>query len=342
MSQVAKQSSELPACTSGSFLIDSELTLTFGDKLYSTVISYSIYGDLNNPVIVVLGGISADQYVADTDIEGILVKGWWDPLVGHGKAIDLNSYCVVSINYLDGLSSGQVDKQDPKLKISTFDQATILNLLLLELGLDSYEAIIGASYGGMVALAFAEKYPSKLGRIIAVCCTDKSSSRNTAFRSIQRQILEFSIAQNDAQTGLVLARSLATLGYRGETEIESRFENNICTQTQAIDFPVIGYLKNQGEKFADRFCADRFINLSLSVDLHHITNRNINVPCLCIGIQGDLIAPIPVVKAMANSIGDNAQFQQIQSKVGHDGFLKEFDQLAVLIQNSLNTNSLGK
>ena len=337
MPYIAKHNDQLPDCISGSFHIEPELELTFGDKLYSTIVSYSVYGDIQKPAIVVLGGISADQYVADTDIEGIFVKGWWDPLVGYNKAIDLNHYSVISLNYLDGRSSAGNFCLDDQLKISTFDQATILNLLLNELKLTSYHAIVGASYGGMVALAFAERFPAKLEQLIVICCTEKSSPRNTALRSLQRQILQLSLKHDDAETGLVLARSLATLGYRGATEIESRFENTICTESKSVDFPVIGYLKNQGEKFADRFCANRFINLSLSVDLHQITPQNISVPCLCIGIEGDLIAPIPSVKQLAKKIGQHAQFSKLKSKVGHDGFLKEFDQLNKLIQSRLGS-----
>ena len=334
MAEALKNTSELPDCLSGSFHIESDLELTFGDTLSSTIIEYTLYGDVNKPAIVVLGGISANQYVANTYVEGHLVNGWWDPLVGVGKAIDLNRYCVVSINYLDGQSSNRTNANGP-LKISTFDQATILNYLLAELGLSEYFAIIGSSYGGMVALAFAEKYPTKLKQLITVCCTEKSSSRNTALRSLQRQILEFSSKHDDIKTGLILARSLATLGYRGSNEIETRFENDICTESKSFDFPVTSYLQNQGEKFADRFCSERFTNLSLSVDLHHVTPTNIKAPCLCVGIEGDLIAPVDDVKQLVSRIGENAKYEHINSNVGHDGFLKEFSQLTNLIQSNL-------
>ncbi|MBV1911346.1 MAG: alpha/beta fold hydrolase [Kangiellaceae bacterium] len=336
MVEALKHTKQLPECISGSLHIESELELNFGDTLYSTVVSYSLYGDKTKPAIVVLGGISADQYVADTIIEGVYVKGWWDALVGHNKAIDLNQYCVVSIDYLDGQSSTRKITKEQQLKISTFDQAQILIHLLKKLELDKFDALIGASYGGMVGLAFAQAYPDKLNQLIVVCCTEKSSSRNTGFRSLQRQILEFAIEHDDTQQGLVLARSLATLGYRGETELENRFENNICSESKTIDLPIVGYLKKQGEKFASRFCAKRFINLSLSVDLHQVDAQKITLPSLCVGIEGDLIAPIDSVKELALKIGSNAQFKLLNSKVGHDGFLKEFSQLSTLIQSNLS------
>ena len=324
---------------SGSFLIAGRLELTFGQQLNNTVVSYSIYGDINKPVIAILGGISADQFVADTNVEGIFVQGWWDKLVGYGKAVDLNRYCVLSFSYVDGQTSDKrVDRANAPsgdLKLSTFDQANILKLLLKELKIEQLHAIIGSSYGGMVGLAFAQSHPQKLNQLVAICCTEKSSAKNTAYRALQRKIIKFSLKNNDIDTGLEIARSIAMLGYRGSDEIEQRFENHICPESKTIRFPVTSYLKNHGEKFARRFNAIRFVNLSLSVDLHHVNPKKITVPCFCVGIKGDHIAPSEKVKSLANRIGQQATFASIESKCGHDGFLTEHEQLIPIIKKVL-------
>lgn len=335
MSASLKSANCLPKCISGTLQIAETIALTFGDKVESIDISYSLYGNINKPAIAVLGGISANQFVADTDVNGVFVKGWWDKLVGYDKAIDLEQYCVVSIDYLDGQSLNWLNDEDESLKISTFDQAFILNQVLKHLEITKLSCLIGASYGGMVGLAFAQRYPHRLEQLIAIGCTAQSSAKNTAFRSLQRQIINFSLQNNDAKQGLALARSLAMLGYRGEDEIESRFANEICVNQQQAEFPITDYLKSHGDKFADEFCANRFIDLSLSVDLHKIVPRKISVNTLCIGIQNDLIAPIDKVKNLTIQIGNNADFLELKSNFGHDGFLKEFDQLEQILTTRL-------
>jgi homoserine O-acetyltransferase/O-succinyltransferase len=327
----------LAECVSGTIELDSPFRLTFGQELLSAFVSYTLYGDLTKPLVLVLGGISADQYVADTNIEGIFVKGWWDPLVGYGKAIDLNRYCVLSFDYLDGQSGTLKCPLHQDINISTFDQATVINQLMNHLGIDCLAVAIGSSYGGMVALAFAEKYPDRVEQLIAICCNQKSDARNTAIRQLQRDILQFASAAGDNRQGLILARSLAMLGYRGAEELENRFPNQINFDNSEYDFPVVGYLKAQGEKFADRFCSQRFLNLSLSVDLHQIEPTNIKSTCLLLAIQGDLIAPPECISQLSKSIGLNASYSLIQSDVGHDGFLKEFEQISQLIKSRIGT-----
>lgn len=327
----------LPECISGSVELNTPFVLTFGQELHSGVISYSLYGDLSNPAIVILGGISADQYVADSNIEGIFVKGWWDPLVGYGKSVDLNKYCVISFDYLDGQSGKLVSAQNNQIDISTFDQASIINHLMHHLNINCLAAIIGSSYGGMVALAFAEKFPKKVQQIIAICCNQQSDARNTAIRQLQRDILSFASEKGDNRKGLILARSLAMLGYRGSEELDKRFPNQISPKAKQYDFPVVGYLNAQGEKFADRFCSQRFLNLSLSVDLHRISPSKIKTACFLVGIQGDLIAPPEKMLSLSKDIGNNASYEQIQSDFGHDGFLKEFEQLSQLIKSQIGT-----
>ena len=89
------------------------------------------------------------------------------------------------------------------------------------------------------------------------------------------------------------------------------------------------------EKFARRFNAIRFVNLSLSVDLRHVNPKKITVPCFCVGIKGDHIAPSEKVKSLANRIGQQATFASIESKCGHDGFLTEHEQLIPIIKKVL-------
>ncbi len=328
------QTVNLPECISSCVALASPFELTFGHSFKDVVINYSFYGDINKPTVVILGGISASQYVADTNIEGIFVKGWWDPLVGYEKAVDLRHYSVLSIDYFDGLNGLNKDSSQTPF-ISTFDQASAIKQVIEQLDIFKVAAIIGSSYGGMVALAFAQKFPEHLEKVITICAGNGSDSRNTALRHLQRSILQLSLESGQANRGLELARSLAMLGYRGANELQQRFPNEIQVEEKQASFPILSYLENQGKKFAGRFNPQRFINLSLSVDLHQINPENINVDCLLIGIEGDLIVAPEQIQALAKEIGHHAQFSSITSDVGHDGFLKEFGQIAALIQTQL-------
>ena len=91
------------------------------------------------------------------------------------------------------------------------------------LGLESLHAIVGASYGGMVALCFAERHAALVGRIVVLSAADKSQVLSTAWRSVQRQIVREAIARGDGPAGLKLARALAMATYRSAVEFELRF-----------------------------------------------------------------------------------------------------------------------
>src|SRR5204863_400967 len=98
--------------------------------------------------------------------------------------------------------------------ISSYDQAEALAQLLDHLGLASLAAIAGGSYGGMVGLAFAERYPERVARLIVIGAPDRSHPLATAWRSVQRRIVSLAAACGQAQEGLKVARALAMTTYR--------------------------------------------------------------------------------------------------------------------------------
>ena len=157
--------------------------LHYGDELADARIAFRLVGPADAPVVAVLGGISAHRVVNGEE-------GWWPELVGAGHAIDTADYCVLGIDYLGGRggsSAPQTGRKFPPL--SSYDQAHALRRIVEHLGLKSLHAIVGASYGGMVALCFAEAYPELIGRIVVLSAADKSQVLSTAWRSVQRQIV---------------------------------------------------------------------------------------------------------------------------------------------------------
>ena len=127
---------------------------------------YELFGSPENPVVAVLGGISASRHVASNRSNPVI--GWWEDCVGEGRAIDVASFRILGIDYATG-----VDTRDT---MTTADQARHLADVLDQAGIQRLHAIVGASYGGMIALAFAEAYPERVDRLIVISASHESNS----------------------------------------------------------------------------------------------------------------------------------------------------------------------
>jgi homoserine O-acetyltransferase len=162
--------------------LPSPLLLHHGGQLTVPRIAWHLAGPAGAPVVAVLGGISAERVVAAEE------GGWWDAGIGHGRGVDTLHWQVLGIDYLggSGASSGpsRTDAAFPTL--STFDQAAALLAVMDALGIEQLHAIVGASYGGMVALAFAERYPERVSRLVVMSAAEKAHPLSTAWRSVQR------------------------------------------------------------------------------------------------------------------------------------------------------------
>ena len=175
--------------------LPEDFTLESGEALSRPFMRLRIYGDARKPAIAVAGGISAGRAVAD----GADGAGWWRDFVAPGRSIDLNRYCVIGFDFLP-------NPEEIARTISTVDQARALRFALNELGFDALFSFVGSSYGGMVALAYAEAFPAHLEKLIIISAADKPHPFGTALRGIQRRIVEFGAANGDASGGVALAR----------------------------------------------------------------------------------------------------------------------------------------
>ena len=146
-------------------------------------VAWRLEGALDGPVIVVLGGISADRRVVST-ARG---PGWWSILAGPGCAIDTNRYAILSFDYVGG-SGGTTVTGDEERPVSTSDQAAVTAALLDNIGIERAHAFVGASYGAMVALAFGVEHPERSDRLIVVSGAHRANPMATAWRSIQRKL----------------------------------------------------------------------------------------------------------------------------------------------------------
>src|SRR5256885_2214466 len=125
--------------------------------------NYELVGPEAAPVVVVLGGISATRHVTSTESDA--APGWWDALVGPGRAVDTTRVRVLGVDYIDG---GRGSDGRPRRTVTTHDQADAIAAVLDAVGVERVHAFIGASYGGMVALAFAERLPHRVERLVVI------------------------------------------------------------------------------------------------------------------------------------------------------------------------------
>jgi homoserine O-acetyltransferase len=330
----------------GVFGIAGALRLHHGGELRDVQIAWRLAGALDAPVVCALGGISANREVCLGDEPH---KGWWSEVVGPGGALDTDEHRVLSFDYLggsgdstgphaasigpaspaasdNGTAAAYASPQSAFPSISSYDQAEVLVRLLDHLGLGSLAAITGGSYGGMVGLAFAERYPERVSRLVAIGAPDRSHPLATAWRSIQRRIVSLAAASGQAQEGLKLARALAMTSYRSRAEFAARFGGTPSRDGQRFVFPVEEYLYARGSDYAARYRAESFLCLSESIDLHRVDAGRVFVPTAVVAVREDQLVPLEDLRALAARL-PLGRLYEISSIYGHDAFLKESYQL---------------
>lgn len=303
---------------------DAALRLHHGGELAAVCVGWRLEGRAGAPVVAALGGISAHRRVFDAQGGG---QGWWTALAGPGKPLDSTAVRVLGIDYLgaSGESTGPVRGQ-PFPSVSSYDQARLLRELMDELGVVRLRAIVGASYGGMVALAFAELFPERVERLLVISAAGRAHPMATAWRSVQRRIVRFALSVDRPGEGLELARSLAMATYRSPQEFAARFDSRPVAEEGRFVFPVERYLAARGRDYAARYLPESFLCLSESIDLHAVDAFRIGVPTTLVAVIEDQLVPAGDIRALAQQL-PHARIHEISSLFGHDAFLKEAQQL---------------
>ena len=298
------------------------LTLHLGGRLEDVRVAWRVTGNPDGPLVAALGGISAGRAVADV---GIREKGWWGEVIGSGKALDTERYQVLGIDFLggSGTTTGPRPGQTNFPSISTYDQAEILRRVVEHVHAGPLAAIIGASYGGMVALALAERYPQLVKHVVAISAADRPHPMATAWRSVQRAMVRYAAKNGDSPEGLRLARALAMATYRSPEEFAARFSGAPARIDGRFQFPVEAYLLARGDAYAATYVPEAFVCLSESIDLHTVDAPRIRVPVTLIGILEDQLIPISDLRSLQTRLGGQASLVELSSLYGHDAFLKE-------------------
>ena len=310
-------------------------------------ISFHTFGRLNarkSNVVWVCHALTANSNVEE----------WWDGLFGTHRLFDPDEYFIVCANSLGscyGTTGPLSDENDGPLldcfpAITTRDMSRAHDVLRRHLGLDSIYTLIGASLGGQQALEWAIESPNLFENLILIATNAHHSAYGIAFNESQRTAIyndrTFGNGQlNGGKEGLALARSIAMLSYRsyeGYEKTQSESSNQYLNAFRAST-----YQNYQGKKLADRFCAYSYVTLSKAMDAHNVGRDRVSIECalkeikastLVIGISSDSLFPTNEQKTLANHIHD-ADYVEIHSDFGHDGFLIETEKLESLISDFL-------
>ncbi|WP_341502257.1 alpha/beta fold hydrolase [Gallaecimonas sp. GXIMD4217] len=280
------------------------LALASGDRLASWQLAYRWQGKAGAPVVLVLGGISADRFAWRAD-----GSGWWQGLFDHG--LDLARFRVLTLDYLGGV--GESSPAPGPLAVA--DQALAIALLLERLNVTRLDAVIGASFGAMVALELARHSPELVERLVLIAGAHRSHRLGAAWRGLQRQVLALGEQAGDPALGVALARALAMCSYRCAREFDERFAE---TPQAALD-----YVLSRGQRFAERHDGQVLSRLGQAIDEHRLDPHRIHCPCLVLGLDSDQLVPPWLLAELAEQLPRCRGLEIWPSKYGHDGFIKE-------------------
>ncbi len=278
--------------------------LRSGDLLEDARLQLRFHGNRCGPSVVVLGGISAGRCAGGP-------QGWWCSSVRSGGAIDLDRFNVIGIDF--------APLNNQRVALTAHDQADLIRLALDELGIARLHAFVGASYGGMVALAFGAIAPNRVERLCVIAAAHRPSAQGRAWRGVQRRIIEFGLQQGDAAQGLALARQLAMITYRTPEEFEQRFAADTCEGLGEVD----RYLTRRGSAYIDVMAPLRWLSLSEAIDRFSVDPASVLVPTTTLAFTTDRLVPLHDMRDLKSRLPHLKAFHEMQSLYGHDAFLKE-------------------
>ena len=342
---------------------------THGQTIAPFSIAYETFGELNQErsnAILVCHALSASAHAAGKYTDSPDEKpGWWDGLIGYGKAIDLERWFVVCVN-LPGSPFGTTAPKSLRPDTgrpygshypwpTIEDMVEAQKLVVKHLGIEHLKAIAGGSLGGMQVLMWAAMYPGAADSIIAMASGSAVPVHGIAWHILGRKIIEVDQRFNGGDyyeddsslRGLEVARMLGHMTYLSSHALQRKFGRRRRGNTK--QFEIDSYFEHQGKKFASHYDANSYIRVQAAMDEMDLEEQYGNLQSafarwrgrtLLVSFDTDWLFPPAEserVAAAMRSLGVPVHHEQFVSANGHDTFLIDFAMIEGLVRRFLET-----
>ena len=354
------------------------LRLDCGRTLGPITIAYETYGTLNSDrsnAVLVLHALSGDAHAAFRHSPDDRKAGWWDIMIGPGKAIDTQKYFVICSNILGGCKgstgpstvnpeTGRPFGMDFPI-ITVSDMVRCQKRLVDSLGISRLLCAIGGSLGGMQALEWSVAYPDSVRAVIPISTTGSFSAQSIAFNEVARRAIMSDPNWNGGNycdgpapdKGLAIARMIGHITYLSDEALGSKFGRNLQDKAMysydfMTEFQVESYLHYQGLSFTQRFDANTYLYITKAMDYFDLASRDgslaktmarARAEFLIVSFSTDWLFPPYQSKEIVRALRANdieCSYCQITSPYGHDAFLLEKENLSHLVSHYINSVSM--
>jgi len=348
------------------------LSLDSGATLEPVDVAYETYGELNaerSNAILILHAFTGDAHAA-----GISRKtgkpGWWDNMIGPGKAFDTEKYFVVCSNVLGGcMGTTGPSSTNPKTGkpyamdfpvITIADMVRLQRMVVDHLGIERLLAVAGGSMGAMQALQWAVDYPERVAAAIPIAGTWRHSAQQIAFNEVGRQAImadpdwrggDYYGTQGPAR-GLAVARMIGHITYMSDESMREKFGRRLREKEKFgfdfdIDFEVESYLRYRGTQFVGRFDANSYLYITKAMDYFDITNGSGSLAAalektqsrfLLISFTSDWLYPSYQSQEIVNALrgrNKDVAYCELSSNYGHDAFLVDVGEQTEVVRGFL-------
>ncbi len=344
------------------------LELDCGRTLEQVDVAYETYGELNEDrsnAILVLHAFSGDAHAAGISDENGK-PGWWDSMIGPGKAFNTDLYFVISSNILGGCSGttgpGSTDPSTGRRYGSKFPPVSIGDIVRLQkkltdsMGIEKLLAVAGGSLGGMQALQWAVSYPAYIASAMPIATTHRHSAQQIAFNEVGRQAIMADLdfdhgdyyESKHPERGLAVARMVGHITYMSDDSMHEKFgrrRRKIADKDSM--FEVESYLRYRGEQFVTRFDANSYLVITQAMDSFDLAEGGgsfgscfdgCDTRFLVLSFTSDWLYPSyqsqEIVRALRSRNLDVA-YVELESNYGHDAFFLEAGEQTALIRGFL-------
>lgn len=354
------------------------MRLQHGETLPGVEVAYETYGTLDEDrsnAVLICHAITGDSHPAAHDANDD--PGWWEGLVGPGKAVDTNRLFVICSNVLGGCRGttgpGTINPATGKPYGSDFPLVTVEDMVDVQkrlvdlLGIERLRAVIGGSLGGHQVLSWATRYPDCVQTAVVIAASARLTAQAIAFDVVGRNAIQTDPHFHGGQyydtgeypdTGLALARMLGHITYLSSEAMTRKFDvdrhapRDIVTDFEKR-FSVGSYLAYQGTRFVGRFDANSYIAITLAMDNFDLGGtreerlgafESATCDWLVISFSSDWLFPPSQSRelvAIMTTLGQPVSYCEIDTDGGHDSFLLEDDiaQFAPLVAAKLGARS---